>query len=121
MNAQKTPSGSLLTLVLSLALPVEKAVSMTKTLLSLGATSAQADLNGVTAFQRCVEENAESLVRTLLEIDKTGSKTSINHVVAPQYLTPQTALQAAVRKGNLRLTLLLLEQGASTDVDFESW
>jgi ankyrin repeat protein len=121
MNSNGTPAGSLLTLVLSLSLPVEKAISMTKTLLSLGATSAQADINGVTAFQQYVEENAESLVKTFLEMDQTGSKTAINHVVVPDYGTPQTPLQMAVHKGNLGLVLQLLEHGAATEVDFESW
>ncbi|KAK0655741.1 hypothetical protein B0T16DRAFT_397626 [Cercophora newfieldiana] len=120
-NSQKEPSGSLLTLALALALPVEKAVSMAKTLLSLGTTSAQADLNGTTAFQQYVESNAESLVRTLLEMDNTGSKSSINHVLPSEYGAARTPLQAAVRRGNLNLVVQLLEEGAATQVDFESW
>jgi ankyrin repeat protein len=121
MNSQKVPSGSLLTLVLALALPVEKAVSMTKTLLSLGATSAQADMNGATAFQHYVEQNADSLIKTLLEMDKTGSKNAINHVLATENGNAKTPLQAAVRKGNLTMALQLLEHGAATEVGFESW
>lgn len=121
MNSQKTPSGSLLTLVLAMSLPVEKAISMTKTLLSLGATCAQADINGVTVFQSYVELNAKSLIDTLLEADKTGAKTAMNHVMVPSYNTPRTPLQIAVREGRMDLILKLLENGAATQVDFESW
>ncbi|KAK1754894.1 Ankycorbin [Echria macrotheca] len=121
LNAQRNPQGSLLTLVLALALPIEKAKSMAKTLLSLGATCAQADVKGDTAFQSYVEANAKSLLRTLLESDKTGSKSAINHVMVPEYGTIQTPLHVALRQGNLDLVLELLEHGAAAQVDFESW
>ena len=67
-------------MVLALSLPVEKAKEMVKTLLSLGATSAQADINGVTAFHRYAEENASELLELLWEMDKTGSRSAINHL-----------------------------------------
>ena len=103
-----------------MALPVDKAVSMTKTLLSLGATSAQANPSGITAFQSYVEENAESLLQVLLDVDKTGSKTAINHVAFDSRPTT-TPLGTAIRNGNLAIVLKLLENGAATCVDFESW
>lgn len=121
LDSQKTPSGSLLTLVLALALPEEKARSMAKTLLSLGATSAQADLNSVTAFHRYVEANAKSLIETLLESDPTGTKSAISHVIVARYGHPQTVLHAAIRQGDLPLLLTLLEHGAATEIDFETW
>lgn len=49
------PNAAILTLVLSLALPVEKAVRMCETLLSLGATSSQADASSITAFHRYIQ------------------------------------------------------------------
>ncbi|KAK4205349.1 hypothetical protein QBC40DRAFT_51092 [Triangularia verruculosa] len=122
LNNNKTPYGALLTLVLALVLPVEKAREMAKTLLSLGATSAQADLNGVTAFHRYVEENAESLLATLWEQDPIGTKTAINHIsMRDQYSTAETALGVAVKKGNLALVLQLLDHGAVPQIDFETW
>ncbi|KAK0729206.1 hypothetical protein B0T21DRAFT_394537 [Apiosordaria backusii] len=122
LNSNKTPYGALLTLVLALVLPVAKAKEMAKTLLSLGATSAQADLNGVTAFHRYVEENAESLLATLWEHDAVGTKTAINHIsMRDIYSTAETALGIAVKKGNLALVLQLLDHGAVPQIDFESW
>ncbi|KAJ4295986.1 hypothetical protein N0V88_004688 [Collariella sp. IMI 366227] len=115
------PLGALLTLVLSLALPVEKAKEMTKALLSLGATSAQSDMNGVTPFHRFVEENATSLLETLWKEDPVGSKSAINHLAFRNSSNCETPLQLAVQKGNLALVLKLLDNGAVAHVDFENW
>lgn len=121
LDAQKKPSGSLLTLVLSLALPLEKAISMTKLILSLGATCAQGDVKGVTAFQRYVAKDSLPLVETLLEADPTGSKAAIKHVVVPDWNGTQTSLDVAIRAGNIDMVSKLLDHGASVEIDFESW
>lgn len=49
------PNTAILTLVLALALPLEKAIRMCETLLDLGATSSQADAEGITAFHRYIQ------------------------------------------------------------------
>ncbi|KAK3372503.1 hypothetical protein B0H63DRAFT_299088 [Podospora didyma] len=121
MGADKKPSGALLNLVLALALPVDKAKEMAEALLDLGATSAQSDIKGVTAFHYYVEQNAESCLQTLFEQDKIGTKSAINHVAFPQYHTSRTPLGIAVQNGNISLALKLLENGAMPHVDFESW
>jgi ankyrin repeat protein len=122
LDYNKKPSSALLTLVLALALPVEKAKEMAKTLISLGATSAQGDMFGVTAFHRYVEENAETLLEALWESDAVGTKTVINHTVF-RYSPPKsdTPLNAAIQQGNLAMVLKLLDHGAVPHVDFESW
>ncbi len=114
------PVGALLTLVLALALPVEKAKEMTKALLGLGATSAQADLNGVTAFHRYVDANAESLLELLWETDPAGAKTAVDHI-AFRHSSCETPLQAAVQNGNLPMVLQLLSRGAVPQIEFEAW
>lgn len=53
-------NAAILTLVLALVLPVEKAVRMCETLLSLGATSSQADPSGITAFHRYIHVSNQS-------------------------------------------------------------
>lgn len=121
LDQQKKPQAALLTLVLTLALPVEKAKEMAKTLLSLGAASAQADLKGVTAFHSIVEQNAESVLDSLWETDPNGTKTAINHIAFDGYSSSNTPLQIAVREGNLALVLKLLEHGALPHVDLETW
>jgi ankyrin repeat protein len=96
---------ALLTLVLALALPEENARSMAKLLLSLGATAAQADTDGTTAFHRYVEQNSESLLDTLFEMDKAGSKTALNHIAFPDHGSSRTPLQIAATDGHLGMVL----------------
>ncbi len=94
---------------------------MAKTLLSVGATSAQADMNGVTAFHSYVEANAETLLESMWETDPVGTKTAVNHIAFRDWSSCQTALQVAIQNGNLPLVLKLLDRGAVAQVDFEAW
>lgn len=112
---------AILTLVLSVKLPLEKAMSMVKTLLSLGVTSAQADLHGTTAFQRLVEEDAYELIEILLKFDQIGTKSSINHISITSWKSMSWPLQCAIEKGDVRMVLRLLESGAMVQPDFDTW
>ncbi|KAM7224255.1 hypothetical protein V8F06_000036 [Rhypophila decipiens] len=121
LDESKQPHAALLTLVLALALPVEKAKSMVKVILSLGATCAQADMNGVTPFHKYVEKNVPSLLQVLLEEDATGAKAAVNHTAFSKWGMSKTPLQVAIEEGNLEMVLKLIENGASTVIEFESW
>ncbi|KAI1386921.1 ankyrin [Hypoxylon trugodes] len=115
---------AILTLVLALTLPADKAVQMADTLLSLGATSSQADANGVTAFHRYIQNGGASLVEKLWENDKVGLKAALNHVaVIGNYYNgdAMTPLMTAIAKNDTTLVLKLLEVGAKPHIDFESW
>lgn len=115
------PTGAILTLVLSTKLPIEKAKSMAKTILSLGASCAQADLQGFTAFQRFVDTNATELIEYLLNLDKIGVKNSINHIAHTDWDQTIWPLDSAIRNGDVRLILQLLDAGAAPHIEFETW
>jgi hypothetical protein len=68
----KSPKGAILTLVLSLSLPLQKAKEMTKVLLSLGATSAQADTKQVTALHY-VSVREPVLLETMIQDDEPAA------------------------------------------------
>lgn len=124
LNSEREPVGAILTLALALSLPLEKAKSMAKLLLSLGATSSQADLNGCTVFHRYVESGEKEMIDTLWDNDKTGVKTSINHlVVGSSYWNPSSIapLHLAIANGDSTFVLRLLEAGANPQIDFETW
>ncbi|KAF4955378.1 hypothetical protein FSARC_11864 [Fusarium sarcochroum] len=115
---------AILTLVLALTLPNDKAKSMANLLLTLGATSAQADANGCTVFHRYVESGEEGLIDTLLDTDKTGIKAAINHMVCGgSYWSSDTVapINTAVENGDSILVLKLLTAGASAHIDFDTW
>lgn len=94
---------------------------MAKTILSLGATCAQADMHGFTAFYRLVEAQAPALIELVGKLDKVGAKNAINHVAFNQWNITRWPLQAAVKNGNIRLVLQLLDTGAMPYLDFETW
>lgn len=121
LNEEKQPTAAILTLVLSIKLPIDKAKSMAKTILSLGASSAQADMNGSTAFQRIVEENATELVEVLLAFDEIGAQNSLNHLSFSGWQQMDSTLQQAIKGGDIRLVLQLLDAGAVPQIDFEMW
>lgn len=83
LGHDKQPMAALLTLALCAKLPFEKAKSMAKTVLSLGATCPQADMHGFTAFHRLVEGKVPAPIDLVGELDKVGVKNAINHVVMP--------------------------------------
>ncbi|KAJ4414254.1 hypothetical protein N0V82_008036 [Gnomoniopsis sp. IMI 355080] len=113
---------AILSMVLSGNLSVQKAKSMVKTLLSLGATCAQADMNGVTALHRLVQQKASELVELLIELDKIGVKKSINHLAFVRSgISTHWPLKGAIENGDCRLVRRLLDAGAAPQVDFELW
>ncbi|KAH7026489.1 uncharacterized protein B0I36DRAFT_273482 [Microdochium trichocladiopsis] len=118
------PHNAILTLVLALSLPLDRATEMAKTLLSLGATSSQADAQGVTAFHRFVKSGGPALVDILYENDANGLKTAVGHIAMsgsswnPKATAP---LNTAIAQGNSVLVLKLLEAGAKPQIDFDTW
>ncbi|KAK0624036.1 hypothetical protein B0T14DRAFT_428976 [Immersiella caudata] len=124
LDSERQPTAAILTLALALSLPLEKAKSMARLLLKLGASSSQADLHGCTALHRYVEHAETEMIDTLWELDKTGVKAALNHlIIGISYWNPQAVspLHTAITNGNSMLVLRLLEAGANPNIDFESW
>lgn len=123
-NSEYEPRSALLTLVLALTLPLKQAAEMAETLLALGASSSQADVDGITAFHRYVQHGDSDLVNTLWDNDKLGLKTAINHLaVSGNWWNSNatTPLMTAIDKGDSIMVLRLLEAGAKPQIDFEDW
>ncbi|KAG6190171.1 hypothetical protein E4U36_003450 [Claviceps purpurea] len=117
-------TAAILTLTLALSLPKEKAISMARLLLKLGATSSHADAQGCTALCRYVEHGDTAIVDELLNHDKTGIRSAINHIMLTGYRwNPDTVspLNAAVQHGNPDLVLKLLNAGALAEIDHDTW
>ncbi|KAF7562776.1 hypothetical protein G7046_g1351 [Stylonectria norvegica] len=123
-NSQNSDISAILTLTLALSLPLDKAKSMAQLLLKLGATSSQAETTGCTAFQRYVDHGELELIDALWDNDKTGVKTAINHMVFtnghwnPRAIAP---IHNAVQLGDPILVLKLLNNGAKSQIDYETW
>lgn len=121
MGHDDGPMAALLSLVLSAKLSLQKAKSMAETILSLGATCAQADMHGVTASQQLVEQNVPELIDILVKFDKIGVKNSINHIAILSRYSALWPLKEAIEQGECKLVLQLLDAGAVLQLDFELW
>ncbi|KAF2093581.1 ankyrin repeat protein [Rhizodiscina lignyota] len=118
-----TPRAAILTLVLALTLPMEKAKQMTTALLKLGASSAQADLKQHTAFEYFVDRGVE-MMDVLLENDQPAIQRVLNHIaVSDNFWNPSgsSPLTTAINNEDPKAVLKLLELGAHTTVDFSEW
>ena len=119
----KSPRGAILTLVLALRLPLEKAKAMTQTLLEIGASSAQANTNQTTALHFISGQQPE-LIETLFQFDEPAAKRSINHLsVSGSSWSPsaQSPLMSAISNHNALAALKLLEAGANPEIEFKDW
>lgn len=120
----KQPRGAILTLVLSLNLPLGEAKEMTKTLLSLGATSAQADTKQTTALHY-ISVGEPALLDVLMQHDGPAAKRVINHLggfgTSSYYPSTRSPLMSAISSGNALAALKLLESGACTSIEFKDW
>ena len=118
------PRGAIMTIMLALGLPTEKARAVVKQLLDLGATSAQGDMHSITAFHYIVSENNKDILDVLLENDRPVAMSVLNHLASDgnRYgsglISP---LQTAISKGHQEMVTYLLELGAKSIVDFDAW
>lgn len=120
----KSARAAILTLVLAIQLPLEKAQEMARTLIKLGASVAQADMSQITAFKYCVADRPEML-DTLIDADKTGTGRAINHLSLQGHYwyrpNVSSALMTAIAAKDAQTALRLLKEGAKAQIDFEAY
>lgn len=119
----KSARAAILTLVLALQLPTEQAEAMSRTLIKLGATCAQADMDQNTSLQYAIVEQP-SLISTLNDADQTGVSRAINHLsVSGNRWNPEisSALMTAINMRDASTALLLLGSGAKPKIDFGAY
>ncbi|KAI9664804.1 MAG: hypothetical protein M1821_006252 [Bathelium mastoideum] len=119
----KSPRAAILTLVLALSLPYEKAKDMALTLLELGASSAQADMKQVTAFHYYVAKQSEA-TQILFERDMPAVRRAINHLaVGGSSWSAQIAspLMTAIVQRDTISIIKLLEAGATAKIEFATF
>jgi hypothetical protein len=109
--------------VLALRLPWEKAKEMVLTLLNFGASSAQADLDGATAFHYSVNYGSEA-IQLLFDNNKAAVRAAIKHlVVNTSYWNSCTTspLTTALENNDTVAALKLLDFGIAPEYDFGTW
>lgn len=123
----KRPRGAIMTLVLVLSLPLDSAREMSKTLLKLGASPAQADMFHQTALQYIAQSDHNDLLDIYQEHDGPGMQRAISHLsvhgtrYAVSNSTFASALVNALCAKNEIGAKKLLELGAKPSNDLADW
>lgn len=119
----KSAKAAILTLALALQLPWEKAKEMSRTLLSLGASVAQADMAQDTALQYAIGERPE-IIPSLLDADKTGFDRALNHLsIDDSWYLPQvkSPLMNAIQARDSSTAVFLLTHRAKPVIEFSAY
>lgn len=118
---------AILTLLLAVSLPAEKAREMVRLLLELGATSAQGDMNHVTALHYMVAQNNHDVLDILLEHDRPAALSILSNMGfrgSGYYWggsDGDSPLTTAIGKGYQEMVSKLLALGAKPAITFDDW
>lgn len=120
----RSPQAAIMTLVLAARLANPDALSVTQNLLSHGASSAQADIDRVSAFHYVVAKKRVNLLKACIREDAAAAKSALNHlVVEDTYWQPKTdcPLTTAIRSGDVELVQSLLDAGAKPMIELDDY
>lgn len=119
----QSPRAAILTLVLALRLPIEKAKLMTAKLLQLGASPAQADLNHNTALHYfSAFKEYTDVVDIFLQHDQPSVQRAIDFISVTNYASRVISpLNIAIGQRNIIGALKLLEAGAKPEIKYEDF
>ncbi len=120
----RSPQHAIMTLVLAALLTDPAASRVTHELLTHGASSAQADIERVSAFHYLTAKKKVDLLKVCVEEDGAAAKSALNHlVVNASYWKTQvdTPLTTAIKSGNVDLVNYLLDIGAKPVIDLDSF
>ena len=119
----RSAKAGILTLILALSLPSDKAREMSKVLLNLGASAAQSDLSHCTPLHHIAQSEHMDLFDLYKEYDGPALERAINHIAPHRYngwgsgLAFFTPFMTAIAARNSLAAAKLLELGSK--VDFE--
>jgi ankyrin repeat protein len=119
----KAPRAAILPIVLALQLPEQKAQQMTKLLVNLGASAAQADVEQVTALQYFTAHSV-GLLNTMIAANQPAAKRAVSHIAVSEsrYNSSGTSvLQTAIENRDVSAVEALLELGAKAEIDFGTY
>ncbi|RDL39383.1 uncharacterized protein BP5553_03723 [Venustampulla echinocandica] len=118
-----SPRAAIMTLVLTMSLPAEKAKQVAKLLLKLGATSAQGDMKRITALHYIVAGGNKDILNVLFSDDRPAALSVINNVGSSNEYFSQIAapLITAIDKGDGDMVSTLLQAGAKPSIEFDDW
>jgi ankyrin repeat protein len=119
----KSARAAIVPLVLALQLSPEKAKEMTKVLISLGASPAQADVGHVTALHYFTTHGVDVL-SAMISADRPAAQRAVGHLSMSDYQynpIAKSAIQSAIEHKDAASVDALLELGSKPQVDFATY
>ncbi|KAF3921066.1 hypothetical protein AA313_de0204793 [Arthrobotrys entomopaga] len=121
-TSQGVPSSVILSTALVFRIPDVKArAPMLRTLLKLGASSAQTDMEGITALMRVVQYNDLECLKVMFEEDSASALSALGWVNVEWMEKATNALAEAIANGNEEMAMFLLEKGAKAEITGEDF
>ena len=120
----RNPKTAILTLVLAAKATDSDLLNVTKTLLSLGASSAQADMNRISALHYIIATRCIPALEACFSLDQPAAKGALNHLIVSNlsYNTKTlTPLTTAISTGDESLVNMLLVLGAKPTIELEDF
>lgn len=119
------PRAVIMTLTLAQLMGAKQSEAVTKSLLQLGASSAQADMRQISALQYSVYRNNLEVLKTLFEYDEPAARSVLNHLNVGVGCNPSSTvaspLLTAIQTRNVTAVNVLLLLGAQTSIGREDF
>lgn len=122
-SGSRDPKAAIMTLVLATQLSGFESLKVGQTLLSLGASSAQADMHRISALHYVVAKQSIPALNACFDCDEPAAKRALNHLVVKSTYSPQTdsPLTTALKAENADLVNRLLDLGAKPTIDLDDF
>lgn len=120
----RDPKHAIMTLVLAAQLSDSASLDVTKELISLGASSAQGDVQQITALHYLVAKRKVQLLKAYLEHDGAAARSVLNHPTLEEAYwrsESDTPLTTAIKSGDEELVNALLDFGAKPFIDVDDF
>ncbi|KAK6523146.1 hypothetical protein TWF694_006041 [Orbilia ellipsospora] len=121
-TSQGVPASVILSTALIFRIPdVKSRAPMLRTLLKLGASSAQTDMDGITALMRVVQYDDLECLKVMFEEDSASAISALEYVNIEWKEKATNALVEAITNDNEEMALYLLEKGVLAEITPESF
>ncbi|KAJ9603170.1 hypothetical protein H2200_012465 [Cladophialophora chaetospira] len=121
---RKQARAAILTTTLALEHPLQQANEIVKGLLAHGATATQADMKQITALNYAVNGAKKLILETMHSANSSNFASACNFIATSGHFghcTVNTPLHTALRTGKPEIVEYLVQLGAKTHIDFESF
>ena len=119
----RNPEMAIMNLVLAAQLTEPTGSAVCKKLISLGASTAQADMDQISVIHYLVAMFKKEALAVSFDADLPAAKAALSHVIVtnPRYPKIDTPLTTAIRLENFELVTQLLDLGAPPVISFEKF